>query len=286
MLSHMATAEMRNAIAAYKAFIQHGYSEEDALRLTEQVTRETQNPSTAAEESGVYTVVKQSGLGAIFMFMGQPTVSANLLLRAIQEGAHDIRNGDTAKASRELTVTVACIVLNTLFATALSYAIGIMSRGLLDDLLDWLADEPLPRSKERDLVHQNELTVVRLASELGDQFLPLGGRISEMVAKAIVKIQEARTGAQAARGIEEAWGEMVNPGQDSPLYRSMVNLVQSITRAPQAIGEGDLLKMEKAALQFIDGAGFFFGLPVGGTTQLYRLGRGALTGSAVGEEIE
>lgn len=84
----MAQAELRNAIAMYRTAIRRGMSKDQALELAEKVTRNTQNPSDALDESAMFIYVRNSAFSIIYPFIGQPMVARNLIHGAAVQAAH------------------------------------------------------------------------------------------------------------------------------------------------------------------------------------------------------
>ncbi|MCE5228276.1 hypothetical protein LLG95_01590, partial [bacterium] len=131
-LSFMAKAEMANAIRCYETLVADGMSEAEAVEEVERITRLTQNPSTALEETGAYTALKKMGLGGLFPFFGQPAVSANVLLKDLIKAKGAASAGRPAgrmwgNVGIGLTGLVASAVVTSIARSLVSSA----SRGLL-----------------------------------------------------------------------------------------------------------------------------------------------------------
>lgn len=124
-LMPMANAELRNAIAMFRTLKEYGYTDDNAIRTIEEVTRVTQNPSTALEETAWYRDAREGGLGFAFPFLGQPTVARNMLVRDIVM-YHGAAPGEKLKAARGIAYTIVGL--------AASMATQNMIRNLLYEL--------------------------------------------------------------------------------------------------------------------------------------------------------
>lgn len=108
LTAHMRYAECRNAVAVYRAIVAAGSDEATAIQRVSDITRKTQNPVTALEESPFVDAVKKNPLAALaFMFTSQINVSRNMLQRAIVEGDGKALAATTISVSANIVIMLA-----------------------------------------------------------------------------------------------------------------------------------------------------------------------------------
>jgi N12 class adenine-specific DNA methylase len=78
----MQWAEMKNGVTAFRVLKEMGYTDAEAVKAVERMTRDTQNTSSALDESQLYRSLKGNrALWLVFPFMSQPAVGGRLLQR-------------------------------------------------------------------------------------------------------------------------------------------------------------------------------------------------------------
>ena len=109
----MRFAERRNAVAMFQSFVAAGYPPEAAREQVEIITRKTQNPVTALEESPFIDNVKsQAAWSLLFLFHGQPNIIRNQVTGAYAEA--QMANTPEARraAHRQLAAVTATATVN------------------------------------------------------------------------------------------------------------------------------------------------------------------------------
>lgn len=268
----MTWAEKNNAIRAYVTLTKNGYSEQEAVDLIQKMTRRTQNPSTAIEESGFYTAVKETGgAGLIFPFFGQPTVASNILLKDAQKLFYAMKtNNGKAKAATDLALTLSALSFNSIFASRLQLLIGLAAAGALgaggDD------DE-----KER----QKWYAMSRLITEHFDSALPgIGYLFGDTASKFIESmVKDENSVGEAASDAFEEFRQFFNDN----MFGSIVSRTgRSFSNVVEAWSDEDYEKLLKNSLNLADSLGALSGMPTGGFVQGGKV-IGGLTGATVEE---
>jgi hypothetical protein len=173
-LRPMANAEMRNMVAAFKALKAEGYTDADAVQRCEEITRATQNPSSALEESALYADIKERSLGWLFPFIGQPMASRNLIMRDALTLHHAKKSGDKAGVRKGRVVLAASV-----FGLAANIALELAVRGIFRELSRRPPDDDEEETKKA--VFQN---VSDAAGSVMDFVLPGSGRLAEGILSA------------------------------------------------------------------------------------------------------
>lgn len=260
-LSFMAKAEMANAIRCYETLVADGMSEAEAVEEVERITRLTQNPSTALEETGAYTALKKMGLGGLFPFFGQPAVSANVLLKDLIKAKGAASAGRPAgrmwgNVGIGLTGLVASAVVTSIARSLVSSA----SRGLLTGGGD---DDDKEKTK----------TLVDAASDLAAQLTDIGLPGAGKLVGALVDI--ARRPA--------TMGNIGTALSENMAGRTIDTTARAVHDWYQAASEGDRWRFEKAVMDTIDAVSMWTGAPTGGLTQAARVASG-LAGHRLGKK--
>jgi hypothetical protein len=172
-LRPMANAEMRNMVAAFKALKAAKYTDAEAVQACEEITRATQNPSSALEESALYADIKERSLGWMFPFIGQPMASRNLIARDFLT-LHHAKNGKDKAGVRRSRVMLAASV----FGLVANIGLELSVRGIFRALSRRPPDDDDEASKA---VLRN---VSDAASSVMDFVLPGSGRLADMMISA------------------------------------------------------------------------------------------------------
>ncbi|HOR26861.1 MAG TPA: strawberry notch C-terminal domain-containing protein [Candidatus Sumerlaeota bacterium] len=267
-LHGMAAAEMMNAAQAYAVLTRNGWSEADAVRQVEIMTRRTQNPSTAIEESGFYTTVKEhGGVGLVFPFFGQPTVASNVLLRDAYQLAHAMKTGRGRKEAAIRTLgSMAALGANSLFSGGLTMLVtaagyGLLSGGGGDD-------------EEERVVRYG---LARMIGDSLDTLVPGGGYLlADPLAEAM---------ASVVRGDDLEATKLLKSIYMGPTKQVSENMLVGMAKKPisgaKKIVDGwqdeDYSKLLRGVYDLVDAVGMAFGVPVGGITQVAKSAQGVLT---------
>lgn len=84
---HMRYAERKNAVSAYLAMQDAGVPKAEAISRVANITRQTQNPVTALEESELIDDVKTNpAVAAAWLFAGQGEILANMIIEPLVRG--------------------------------------------------------------------------------------------------------------------------------------------------------------------------------------------------------
>ncbi|MEN6532333.1 MAG: LPD1 domain-containing protein [Bryobacteraceae bacterium] len=260
-LSFMAKAEMANAIRCYETLVADGMSEAEAVEEVERITRLTQNPSTALEETGAYTALKKMGLGGLFPFFGQPAVSANVLLKDLIKAKGATKAGRPAgrmwgNVGIGLTGLVASAVVTSVARSLVSSASsGLLTGGGDDD--------------DKEIKKKLVDSASDLAAQLTDIGLPGAGKL----VGALVDI--ARRPA--------TMGNIGTALSENMAGRTIDTTARAVHDWYQAASEGDRWRFEKAVMDTIDAVSMWTGAPTGGLTQAARVASG-LGGHRLGKK--
>jgi hypothetical protein len=238
-LAPMAEAETKNAVEAYLALQAAGYSKADALEAVERMTRRSQNPSSALDETAMYEDVKKSGWGILLPFTGQPTVAASMLTRDMLAFRHARRSGaGRGKALRDIGVTT--------FALLLSVALTALVRNLIRSASKGFPPEKDDREKEQEIWN--------VGQELLDLVVPGAGRGLDVV-QSLMNRGEIRDMSLITRSVSQTW------------------------RGFQDIGKGseaaDDERVERGVIRLLEGVSTWGGLPIGGPLQAAQIVAGA-----------
>ena len=245
-LRPMASAEMRVAVALFESLTRAGLAEEAAVNEVEAIIRTTQNPSSALDESIWYMKMRDSGVGGLFPFLGQPMASRNMVLRdwLMLKGAHLEKNASGISAGRKaLAASIMALSANLVLEMAVRALFRALSRKPPDD------DE---KAMEKALLYRTMET----ASFIADMLVPGSGR-----------------------GIDYIKGAVTFGGpRDMSLFGSAVGkVVRGILQVTHPytgrLDEYDPAKLEAGVINLIDGAGMLMGGPTGGPAVYYRIMR-------------
>lgn len=241
-LRPMAHAEMRNAIAIFKALMANGYTEEQAVEACERITRTTQNPSSALEESAFYAEIKDRSLGWMFPFLGQPVVSRNLIMRDYLRLNH-AKAIDNKPEVRKARVLLASSVLGLVANIGLMLAVRAVMRKL---------SRPPPDDDERigKAVLQNLSDAV---GEIMDLLVPGSGRLADMGLNMLSGKQPREMSIFAG------------------LQRDINNGFKNLLHPHDKDDEFDDAKLWSGVMHLIEGAGAVVGGPMGGPMVLERV---------------
>jgi hypothetical protein len=252
--SGLAWAEMRNAIDMVKAMKTAGYSDAKAVAMAEYVTRETQNPSTAIEETGMYRRVKEAALGLVFPFLGQPAVVGDFLQREIVQAMHEKRQGNSKQAARRYAGAAVGVAASAAFTVLLRALFRAASNGLL-------TGEP-----DDDDIDREAFYLIRgAASELASVAMPVGDEIVDFPLAMYRTISTGNRKHLFETNVTETMASRVG----SSAIRSMNIILQAIEEGEIPEGRGDdLIRSLNNSL------GALSGLPTGGAEQAYSVGAG------------
>ena len=266
-LQGMSMAEQINAMHALDVLLKNGYSKSDALDIVEKATRRTQNPSSALEESNLYTAIKESAAANFFFpFYGQPSVASNLIMRDAMEMGHAVRSGrDTGLAARNLTTTLGAMMINNIFASAQMAAFMALGYGLFTGGGD-----------DEDKARTMQFALGRFFGDMLDNILPgigyfTGDALGEVATNHLM-------------GKRTNWGKVflnvaggAGSSIRSPIALSVIDrMIWGVEATYQGITEDDASQIFRGALNMVDSVSMAFGLPTGGATQLLRAGGGAV----------
>ena len=267
----MARAEMNNTINAYQSLTNNGYSQDEAVEILEDMTRKTQNPSTALEETGIYSSIKRNPyLGLMFPFYGQPSVARNILLKAI-----------ISKDPEKIATASASLVSSSAFSAILQYSLGLISSGALTKMIIGTDDG----DDEKNADNIAEYAIKRLLNELTDIALPGASKITEILMDTLkdtkkkgkweLKGKEKDTTLKIAglSAIDSAAESNILSGTAKKGLFSAVNLYKGYRTNNKKM-------MFKNALGLIDTLAVTAGKPIGGITQAGKLVIGA-TGTSL-----
>jgi hypothetical protein len=216
-LTPMANAEKRNAIVLFTILRASGMSVEAAVDRVAEITRRTQNPTSALDESGYIEDFKSSGFGGVFPFMGQPTVVGNNILGEI------IR----LKGGHGSTRSLVCALVGMVLSSVLTAAV----RRLVNELAG--------RGGKKTTGEKNLDSLAGIATEYIDIFLPGSGAVLDGIAGAISRgkfemrsmqfevFSKLLAGARIPLDLAE--DKMEKAGKD---FRSLLNGILSVTGAP------------------------------------------------------
>ena len=232
-LNPMAKAEQRNAIAMLRTLRANGYSDADALALIEKITRATQNPSSALEESSYYIAIRRHNLGWLFPFIGQPAVARNLIVRdAILMSR--ATGAEARKQAKGLAYSVIGLAAGLLFENTVRAAIreiGNRAGG---------GDDEDEKRKRR---------ILDGIANAMDYVVPGMGKL-------IVDATATLVGSEKFD---------VNTSISATSFAKAIKAIATLT----ADG-GDPAQKRRAVLNMLEGLGTLVGAPVGGPSQIAR----------------
>jgi len=169
-VSGMAWAEMRNVIELVQALESTGIKRNRAVEMVENITRDTQNPSTALEETVMYRGLKKSGFAGLFLpFMGQPTVIADYVGQQLDIARDEAKTNKKAAMKRRGIVVIGALITG-LYAVVQRAIVRLASKGLLT------GEEPDDEEKEQQTLY----LVGDAIQELADIGIPGLGRIADI----------------------------------------------------------------------------------------------------------
>ncbi|MDD5707364.1 MAG: hypothetical protein PHR35_15685, partial [Kiritimatiellae bacterium] len=249
-LSGMVKGEIGNGIDLYLSLRQAGRSEADAIHAVSRMTRDTQNPSTPLEETGLHTAVRSAGLGWFLPFLGQPTVMWDLVkAEYLKSKASGTWRGFRTAAAGAI---VAC-----LFSVALRALVRRVSKGLMD------GDDDDERDRDAELAN----TVLDLTGELSASLMPGADQVIQGLVRPILAWS---TGNRSF---------MPPMATDSTLFGQISVSGDSIGKAIVRAAEGKDFteeQVEKLVMDIHRLVGMATGLPTGGLEQAARVTAGAL----------
>lgn len=227
-------AEIRNAIRAFKALKMAGMSEAQARDAVAQMTRDTQNSSSAIDDSPFIMDLRESDWGGLLPFMSQPVVARNFLAQQWNlRGRDDKRNKGA----------IAIALMGLLSSIAAYLAVGVGDRWLRRD-----KDESEKQAHRRKL-----LTALRGIQQITDTALPASSIITDAVVSGL-------SGAYSSSG-------------STLIDRPMNMLAGGAGGMVRDAANGKPVN-GKRALQAIDGLMALLGVPTTGTKRLIEYGRG------------
>jgi hypothetical protein len=250
MLSGMASAEIANTIDMWEVLEKRGLPAQVILQKLEEWTRETQNPSTPVESTGVYTDLRKSGMGFIAPFSGQPSVQADQLVAQYY----------TAKQSGNWKRFAIYAV-----GLLLVIAVTIMVRTIV---------RRLSRGEITTPPDDNEKINIALdtVGEALDNIMPVSSKVIEPI---------ARYTASVATGNKSIRPRSID---DTSLFGQAGDAVISVFNTTSSAVENEKLtdaQMERLFLSTHQVLGMVLPLPTGGVEQFVRVAAGA-SGHTVG----
>jgi hypothetical protein len=274
-MNWMANAEMRNVINGYKTLVKFGYSPDAAIDMLDKINRETQNPSTALEESGFYTAIKEGGYDLIFMFFGQPTVASGILLKdLIKLRAAQKRGSGVKKASKDVAISSGSLLTNAAFVTAFRHAVALAGGGLLSKMFDFDEDDD-------DLRRRREWAAIGGLAETLDILYPGTGRLGDVIGGLGVIMMRDLSPAQRSYQIERAIGEANREIFETPISR----FGYGAKSLYEGIVEREPYQIERAMISAVEMFGMARGLPTGGPIQAIKVVSGSI-GHPLGKRPE
>jgi hypothetical protein len=255
-VSGMAWAEMRNVIELVHALEKSGVTEGGAaVELAEQITRETQNPSTPLEETILYRDIKKSGIGGLFLpFMGQPSVIGDYVGQQIDIARDEAKTNKT-KAVKRIGVTLLGAVLAGLYAVLQRAIVRLASKGLLT------GDEP----DDKEKIEQALFGITDALQELADIGFPGLGRLVDFP---VGIVETLRTGKRGKLS------NLQRPGTiTGRMTGSGIMAIRELMEWKQT-GDIDVDEAERIAVGLNNSLFTVLGLPSGGLEQAARVGKG------------
>lgn len=243
--------ERLNAIDLYLAMGDVGIPEAERIRTIENYTRDTQNPATPMEDTGMYRAIKaRPAYTLLAPFYGQGSIVADFVMRQWLRSKHQWSAGDKGKAASGLSIAV----LGALMMVAYGVAQRSAFRRLRQGILPWRDVS----SKEKDREQLNVATDV--ASSIVGLWFPLGGSYFADPAFAIAR--------QAATGKKDLWWRAEN-SLDLSIGRSVGSLWRGGSRIVD-LTRGEKQEphhVERLVLDLADVLSTFSGFPWGGIEQ-------------------
>lgn len=233
-LRPMANAEIRNAIAMLRSMRASGMTDAAALDYIERIVRETQNPSSALDESDLYLDLRENPqLSIMFPFTGQPVVMRNLIHASLLNW----RNAATPEARTKARNGLVHVLVGTLANVALSLGLSALIYAMKHR--DGSGDD-----KERD-----KRLLAQAASEVGDMVIPGFG-------SSVIDAFRAMTSG----------GSGYSP---SMVFDVAENIIRGIKKMWNADEEAETIT---GAMSLFDGITTALGVPfTGGASQVSRM---------------
>jgi len=256
-LKPMANAEIRNAVNLYRTLVANGFTPEQAVEQAEAITRRTQNPSTALEESGLYESIHKGAHGIWLPMMGQPTVAHDFLVGKWLEWRYAMRS-----KTGQLAAT------RGFAGAALASAANIALVVGLREFMRSLRDRKPPLDGEDDWLY----ALWTAMNELLDTLLPGSGKIVDTLQGAVGGVVNTIRGTPIHGSSQVRFDSF--PVRILNLFASGMRSLVRESRQYQPVPK----KVTTAMIRLIDATSAVFGLPTGGLTQI------AATAGGLGEK--
>jgi hypothetical protein len=255
----MANAEMKNAVILYELMRKEGMSEEVAIREVELLTRRTQNPSTALEESGLYEDIKSKALGLFMPFLGQPTVAHNFLATSLTKLKHAQKTGEGLEQARRLAIGAAAgLAANAVMVAAVRYTV----RSLSDGRFPWE-----PPEDEDDKAREQYYVLTGLLQEALDTTAPGSGKVITSLVDAVKQNGKVRPENLGFRMWSDFW---------RGIFAVQDGLTRTEAEEKYGRGRSDRDRLIDGLEDLASSSAQLFGLPVGGADQVWNMLRGFL----------
>lgn len=250
-LHPMALAEIRNTVQLCKTLHKAGYSEPEIMRMAEQITRTTQNPSSALEESGLYEDVKTSGgMGLVLPFLGQPTVASNILRNDVLRLRHAIKtkNG-RRKAAANVWNDILALEVNSAVTIGQRWVVRSLATGAVYAALFGGGDDE--EERRRGLMYSWS----DFATDTMDNFIPGLGRAFDNLSRLLMRRES---------------------GMENLASRAISQFGIGLNDIAKGVDQDDPNRTARGALRAGEAVGLLLGAPVGGPVQVTRATTGAL----------
>jgi len=263
-LQYMSNRERHNAIKAYLMLRRDGIGKEEALDIIEDATRKTQNPSSALDETGLYTAISEAPTVSLaFPFFGQPTVQSTMLLNDSLRVRNARRAGKhVGREFGNLASTVFAIAANAGFNAILLYALRALRQDPMDD-------------DEEKKARNRWMAIMIGASELLDSvFMPGSGRIAYPLmelAKSIKKKADAGDDISAVKEASVLLRRFTDEVNDNLILRAAGKATRGFDDIVRGMDDQDEARMLRGVVDLADTVGMATGLPTGGLVQMTDL---------------
>ncbi|MCX7010385.1 MAG: hypothetical protein NTY53_24620 [Kiritimatiellaeota bacterium] len=239
-LKPMEWAEQRNAADAFLALTGSGVSEEEAVRAVEQLTRDTQNTSSALDESQFSQAIKESRLlWFLFPFFSQNAIAGRLFQRDLLKWTAAKGVQAKAIASKNLALTTVGLAASAAAAALISSLFRAAMRG-----------ETWPPDDEHAQLQQ----VANAAGNLADNLLPGSGRLFDVAQSAIQR------------------GEYQDPSMIGRILDSGISGIHKLATADEI--SMDDPKFFDGATRLLEALTMLGGIPFGGPYQSVKVAAG------------
>jgi len=171
-------AGLRNTVNIYKAALSTGKTQDEALRIAEEVIFRTENPSDPMQETNFYAGIKDASAGLLVPFQGQPTIFQNLLLSDWLDYRWALRNGEKQQikaSARTFRFSLIGICASAIISTAIGTAAYLLAKGVRKP--DDMDDEEKSQAAARFVI-DTLAEITGAAVPMGEKLLKAGGDIA------------------------------------------------------------------------------------------------------------